>query len=446
MEDNRKQTGGVTGCAALFSGMDMVISAAVSLGFRIPVISRIGREGSGWMAGPYFAYLLLWGLTAWALAGFTARKTAVFAAKGRKIKGKRFFRKILITSVLAGAAAGICLLLFGKEAAGAAGRPMEKYAWESLALAAFFLPCLGAVRGRLTGLGARGWSSASLLLEQLFGGAASVLVTEAWIREGLKSELVYETEGYSEAFGAAGGILGLGVGAAAAVAVSAAALALYGKKKEKRPSGLSEPIPPSSAGAGIFCFAWGCSVLLDWGVMRGTEAWGIFGQCWILALLCACLASVPWSACLSGLESCRKNRKKLRELSGRAGRRAAAAGAAGGIALVILGGPGYDLLLSNRTGGFPGEAAVCAVSVFLMTAAASQAGFLFRLGKGIPAAAAAVAALAVHGAGLGMLVLAAGLGVWGAAAAHILSSACCLLLCRAGKSLLLRTGKQPERR
>lgn len=429
MENNRMKPGAA-------------VCAAACLGLRIPVFRMIGPEGTGWMAGPCFAYLAVWGMTAWAFSGFLSRKTALLVTRGRRRRAFRLFGRSLAFAAVLGAAGGGALVLAGKTIAGAAGSPMERYAWESLAPAVLLLPFLGAVRGRLTGLGGRGAAAWSLALEQLAGGAASFFLASAGFADGRKSELVYETAGYSGAFGAAGGILGLGAGTAAALVFSLAVLFLAGRKMEKRTAAAAVSRLPGmtasdSVMAGLLCLSWGMSLVLDRGCFRGDVQWREFVLYWLPGIVLGAAASVPWSARLCGLKECRKNRRTARERSLRAFRLAVAAGAAGGLLLAAAGGPGRSILFPGAAAGNAAAAAASAASLLLLTAGASQACALLLLGRGIAAVLAAGISLAVHGAGLLILTAVSGPVPWGIPAVHGLSSLCFCLLCRGGVRLVL---------
>ena len=440
MGNKKINSGGGAGSTALPAGPAAALCAAAGLGFRIPVFRRIGLEGIGRLAGPYFAYYVIWAATAWALASFLSGKTALLTARGRRRRAERLFRLTAVLSLLLGAAGGTALLLGAEWLT--AGSPMERYSWESLAPAVFLLPCLGAVRGRLAGLGARRAAAASVIVEQAVGAAASLSFASSWLAEGQKSELVYETAGYAPAFGAAGGILGLGIGSAAALVFSLVFLFLRGARGDRRTGeGTAAPMPGMTAGnslwAAAVCLAAGAGLILDRLCFQTAGQKGSTSLCMLTGLFLIFLASAFWSGPAASIDRRKRNGRKLREQAGRVLRLAAAAGAAGGAALIVLCGPGLGLLIPGQAAGFPGEAAAWAASVLLLTAGASQASVLFRLERGVLAAMSAAAALAVHGAGLAALVSAAGLGSWGLAAAHGLSSAVFFLLCTAWVRLLL---------
>ncbi len=455
---------GRTGGAVLLLGPALAaVCAALGPALRFPALSRIGQEGSVWQAAPYFAYLTLWGLSAFAIPWAVARRTASLVRKGKRRSARRLFYQAFVLAAVAGALLGGGLFLGGEKLAAFFGRPMERYSWESLALAAAVLPALGTARGRVSGLGAGRTAIGLLFLEQAAGGAAAIALAASGSLDGRKSELVYGTAGYSGAFGASGSLLGLGVGAGIALAACLALLGLFGKGWERRTRNEGRETASGGAGSsgfsalpafgglysGLLWLAFGGSFLLDSALYRqpaagdgsliaGEAGWGLLFRCLLPALCLAALFAAPGLALVSGITGRKSGRRQARERLGKAVWLSAGAGCLGAVVLALFGAFGSGLLYPGMESGMAlGLSAFCGAAIPFLAAGAVCGAALIRLGKGTFAVLAAVVSLAVHGAAAALLLSPGGFGVYGLAAAHGVSAALFCLSCRGLLRLLL---------
>lgn len=95
--------------------------------------------------------------------------------------------------------------------------PFCVYALKTLAPTIWVMAYLGVLRGYFQGHGTMVPTAFSQIFEQVVNAVISVTAAGLLFKVGLDSNRVFETTGYPEAFGAAGGTIGTGAGALTAL-------------------------------------------------------------------------------------------------------------------------------------------------------------------------------------------------------------------------------------
>ena len=435
-----KQREGNTGAGGLSPLALWAVAAGAA--FQLAVFRQIGTEGGVSYASPCLAYGVLLLLSAFGVPEAVAGITAAKRRKGRRSEASALFWSALVLAFLAGGVLAAALWFGGDGIAAYFGRPMEAAVWRVLAPAGWLMVCLGVIRGYFSGMGLSWLTEVSLVLEQIFGGAASLWLALSGAEEEIRSGLVYGTDTYAGVFQAEGAVKGLGAGAALSLAFLILMLVL--RRKKMFPAGMGKgrsPLLSAASAAGnaipglVTVLAAGGSFLLGavWYGKADPSGWAEFARCETAVCLVAAAVSAPgvWKASVlpggrSGL------RARLKE----AVRLALVPAAAGGILLAVPGQFLYRGLFGDESASWLLMA--FAVSVPLLSLAAVFTAALFRLKKRVFAAGAAVISLGIWGLLLRGLLSGAGIGVYSLAAAQGAAYLCFCLL--EGAVLQVMTG------
>lgn len=194
-----------------------IIVRVIGMFYRIPLASILGKEGNGYYSSAFLIYSLLLIVSSYSLPTAVSKMVATRIAR----KEYRNSIKVLKVSIFYGTVAG-CLgaavLWFGADifANQFIKMPYTSYALKTLAPTIWVIAYLGVFRGYFQGLGTMLPTAVSQIIEQIINAVISIYAASKLFKAGLRSDLVHGTNGYSYAFGAAGGTIGTGVGALAA--------------------------------------------------------------------------------------------------------------------------------------------------------------------------------------------------------------------------------------
>ncbi len=195
-----------------------ILVRLIGMFYRIPLANFIGDEGNGYYSAAYNIYAILLILSSYSLPVAVSKMVSARLAKGQYRNMVRILRASLFYATAAGAA-GFAVLWFGADffAGQVIRMPLSAYALRVLAPTIWIMAYLGVLRGFFQGHSTMVPTAASQIFEQVVNAVVSLLAAKSLFDLGTVSNLVYGAEGYSYAFGAAGGALGTGAGALTAL-------------------------------------------------------------------------------------------------------------------------------------------------------------------------------------------------------------------------------------
>lgn len=215
-----------------------IIVRLIGLLYRIPMTNIIGDEGMGYYSTAFNVYNIVLILSSYSLPLAVSKLVSARLAKGEFRNASRVLCAALVYATCAGGVACGVVWHFGSFFAGTVFKtPFCVYALRTLAPTIWIMAYLGVLRGYFQGHGTMIPTAVSQIFEQIVNAAISVTAAGVLFKVGLDSNRVFETTGYPEAFGAAGGTIGTGAGALTALLFMLFLFAVYRpfmKKKIRR--------------------------------------------------------------------------------------------------------------------------------------------------------------------------------------------------------------------
>lgn len=229
-----KKKDGISGGIGNFVVQGTILAAAgiivrlIGLLYRIPMTNIIGDEGMGYYSTAFNVYNLVLILSSYSLPLAVSKLVSARLARGEFRNASRVLWAALLYATFAGGLACGAVWRFGGFFAESVFKtPFCVYALKTLAPTIWIMAYLGVLRGYFQGHGTMVPTAVSQILEQIVNAAISVVAAGVLFKVGLDSNKVFETSGYPEAFGAAGGTVGTGAGAAAALLFMLFLFAVY---------------------------------------------------------------------------------------------------------------------------------------------------------------------------------------------------------------------------
>lgn len=205
-----------------------IIVRLIGLLYRIPMTNIIGDEGMGYYSTAFNVYNLVLILSSYSLPLAVSKMVSARLARGEFRNASRVLWAALLYATFAGGLACGAVWQFGGFFAESVFKtPLCVYALKTLAPTIWIMAYLGVLRGYFQGHGTMAPTAVSQILEQIVNAVISVVAAGVLFKVGLDSNKVFETTGYPEAFGAAGGTIGTGAGAAAALLFMLFLFAVY---------------------------------------------------------------------------------------------------------------------------------------------------------------------------------------------------------------------------
>lgn len=213
----KKKAGGfvIQGTILAMAG---IIVRLIGILYRIPMTNIIGDEGMGYYSTAFNVYNIMLILSSYSLPLAVSKMVAARLAKGQYRSTQRVMRAAFAYATVAGGLGCFVTWNFADIFAGPVfNTPFCVYALRTLAPTIWIMAYLGVLRGFFQGHGTMIPTAVSQILEQVVNAVISVTAASVLFKVGLDSNRVFETSGYPQAFGAAGGTIGTGAGALAAL-------------------------------------------------------------------------------------------------------------------------------------------------------------------------------------------------------------------------------------
>ncbi len=219
----------------------LIAAGMISLYKRIALINSIGDNGSAYFGMAYDTFLFLYLVTGYSVQHVLARMISARCSIGQHRNGRRVWKLLFLVVAAEGIAVGglqfVLAEFLGKTVFGSA---QAVTAIEYLMPLGLMSSLLGAFRGYFQGMGSMVPTALSRVVEEAVGAAAVLKLVEILSEEGTAIANLLQNTEYIQAFGAAGGGLGLIVGCTAALLVLAGIYALFQgsfRMRERRDNG-----------------------------------------------------------------------------------------------------------------------------------------------------------------------------------------------------------------
>ena len=195
-----------------------IIVRLIGILYRVPMTNIIGDEGMGYYSTAFNVYNIMLILSSYNLPLAVSKMVSARMAKGQYRNAVRVLKAALVYATVVGGIACFITWNFADFFATTAfNTPFCVYALKTLAPTIWIMAYLGVLRGFFQGHGTMIPTAISQIFEQVINAVISVVAAGVLFKIGLDSNRVYNTTGYPQAFGAAGGTIGTGAGALAAL-------------------------------------------------------------------------------------------------------------------------------------------------------------------------------------------------------------------------------------
>ena len=195
-----------------------IIVRLIGILYRVPMTNIIGDEGMGYYSTAFNVYNIMLILSSYSLPLAVYKMVSARMAKGQYRNAVRVLKAALVYATVVGGIACFITWNFADFFATTAfNTPFCVYALKTLAPTIWIMAYLGVLRGFFQGHGTMIPTAISQIFEQVINAVISVVAAGVLFKIGLDSNRVYNTTGYPQAFGAAGGTIGTGAGALAAL-------------------------------------------------------------------------------------------------------------------------------------------------------------------------------------------------------------------------------------
>lgn len=450
----RKKTGNfvIQGTILAVAG---IIVRLIGLMYRIPMTNIIGDEGMGYYSTAFNVYNIVLILSSYSLPLAVSKMVSARLARGEFRNASRVLWAALVYATIAGGLACALVWHFGDFFADKVFMtPFCVYALKTLAPTIWMMAYLGVLRGYFQGRGTMIPTAFSQIFEQVVNAVISVTAAGLLFKVGLDSNRVFETTGYPEAFGAAGGTIGTGAGALTALLFMLFLFAVYRpvmrKRARKDRKGRKEsyghisrsfaltvlPVILSSA-------VYNINAVLDNSIMaygmgalgQGEEflaLWGIYNNKYLLLVhVPLAMANALSSSLIPSLAAAvaKKERQEAKRKTGMAIRFSMVIAIPAAVGLTVLAEPVTRLLFHSGDTASAVQMMVCGSSaiVFLSLSTVTNAILQGLSHMNIPVRNAA-AALILHVAALYVMLMGLHWGIYSVLYANILFAAIICLL------------------
>ena len=193
-----------------------IVVRIIGIAYRIPMINIIGDEGMGYYGTAFNVYNIALLLSSYSLPLAVSKMVSARLAGKQYRNAARILRAALCYATIVGAFAA-AVIWFGADffAKDVFFMPYAAFALRTLAPTVWIMAYLGVFRGYFQGQGTMVPTAFSQVFEQIVNAIVSVAAGSFLFNEALKTEVLKNQtgDGYSNAWGAAGGTIGTGAGA-----------------------------------------------------------------------------------------------------------------------------------------------------------------------------------------------------------------------------------------
>ncbi len=195
-----------------------IIVRIIGMVYRVPLTAIIGEEGNGYYTSAYSIYTLLLILSSFSMPTAVSKIVSANLVSGNHRNTHRVLKAAFFYATIIGFVM-FCVLWFGSDAIAAVllKKPFCRYALRALAPTVWIMAYLGILRGYFQGSGNMVPTAISQILEQILNAIVSIVAASILFKRGNISNILYQSDDYSPAFGAAGGAIGTGAGALTAL-------------------------------------------------------------------------------------------------------------------------------------------------------------------------------------------------------------------------------------
>ena len=214
-----------------------IVVRIIGIAYRIPMINIIGDEGMGYYGTAFNVYNIALLLSSYSLPLAVSKMVSARLAGKQYRNAARILRAALCYATIVGAFAA-AVIWFGADffAKDVFFMPYAAFALRTLAPTVWIMAYLGVFRGYFQGQGTMVPTAFSQVFEQIVNAIVSVAAGSFLFNEALKTEVLKNQtgDGYSNAWGAAGGTIGTGAGAFTALIFLLFLFAACAKMRKRR--------------------------------------------------------------------------------------------------------------------------------------------------------------------------------------------------------------------
>ena len=206
---NDRPAGGGGAFLAVCSGL----AGLIAMIKRIPLTNMIGDNGNAYYSMAFDTYTFFFLLCGYAAPAVVAKMTAARCSKGQFRNTRRVWNVSMGLTAGSGLICALFMFLLSAVLSRRVlGEPMSAIAMKILAVNLIFASVLGLYRGFFQGMGTMVPTALSRFLEEVLCLIVMLVAAGKMGEYGSKVGALLQNPNYEQAFGAAGGILGLVIG------------------------------------------------------------------------------------------------------------------------------------------------------------------------------------------------------------------------------------------
>ena len=236
----RRKQEGIGGNGAFFACCG-ALAGLLSMIKRIPLTNIIGDNGNAYFSMAFDTYTFFFLFCGYAAPAVVAKMTSARCSKGQFRNTRRVWNVSMALTLGGGLLCTLLMLFLSDFLAGSIyGEPLSAVAMKILSINIVLASVLGLYRGFFQGMGTMVPTSVSRFLEEVLCLAVMLIAAGNMGEYGAKVGALLQNRNYEQAFGAAGGVLGLTIGSAVPLLFLLVVFAMFQssfRKKERKDMG-----------------------------------------------------------------------------------------------------------------------------------------------------------------------------------------------------------------
>ena len=236
----RRKQEGIGGNGAFFACCG-ALAGLLSMIKRIPLTNIIGDNGNAYFSMAFDTYTFFFLFCGYAAPAVVAKMTSARCSKGQFRNTRRVWNVSMALTLGGGLLCTLLMLFLSDFLAGSIyGEPLSAVAMKILSINIVLASVLGLYRGFFQGMGTMVPTSVSRFLEEVLCLAVMLIAAGNMGEYGAKVGALLQNRNYEQAFGAAGGVLGLTIGSAVPLLFLLVVFAMFQssfRKKERTDMG-----------------------------------------------------------------------------------------------------------------------------------------------------------------------------------------------------------------